>query len=188
MALSDQYSNYLNEIEPIEVGKYPCWSAAKTGKRVVMADVLEEPVFGALAADRAGRALPSDDLDAAARLSVLADHAAITIRTAHLLEDSLPPAAGPAPMVRSLRAQAHEHSNRLHARRLIAAVEDGYHGSYASATGRIENPSLAGFLVAETSIALQSDTTVAPPAHPAFGATGAPQRSRRDYDLRQLAP
>jgi len=48
-------------------------------------------------------------------LQLLADHAAIAIRTAHLLDDSRRQINGLSLMVRSLRAQTHEHSNRLHA-------------------------------------------------------------------------
>src|SRR5262249_40599130 len=103
-------------------------------------------------------------------LSLLAAHAAIAIKTAHLLDDSRRQINGLSLMVRSLRAQTHEHSNRLHAiygmlafgelteaRRLIAAVEEGYHSIYANVTGRIENATLAGFLIAEAAIARESD-------------------------------
>ena len=103
-------------------------------------------------------------------LSLLAAHAAIAIRTAHLLDDSRRQINGLSLMVRSLRAQTHEHSNRLHAiygllalgetveaRRLIASVEEGYHSVYGNVTGRIENATLAGFLVAEAAIARESD-------------------------------
>lgn len=102
-------------------------------------------------------------------LSLLGDHAAIAIRTAHLLDSTRRQVEGLSLMVRSLRAQAHEHSNRLHAiyglltlgeaeeaRRMIASIEESYHSIYGRVTGRIENPTLAGFLVAEAAIALQS--------------------------------
>jgi sensor histidine kinase regulating citrate/malate metabolism len=42
------------------------------------------------------------------------------------------------------------------ARRMVASIEEGYHSIYGRVTGRIENPTLAGFLVAESAIALQS--------------------------------
>jgi sensor histidine kinase regulating citrate/malate metabolism len=102
-------------------------------------------------------------------LELFSDHAAIAIRTADLLDHTRRQVAGLSLMVRSLRAQAHEHSNRLHAiyglltlgeaeqaRRMIASIEEGYHSIYGRVTGRIENPTLAGFLVAESAIALQS--------------------------------
>jgi two-component system, CitB family, sensor kinase len=102
-------------------------------------------------------------------LSLLAAHAAIAIQTAHLLDDSRRQVNGLSLMVRSLRAQTHEHSNRLHAiygmlalgetveaRRLVASVEEGYHSLYGNVTARIENATLAGFLVAEAAIARES--------------------------------
>ena len=107
-------------------------------------------------------------------LSLLADHAGIAVRTAHLIDNSRRQINGLSLMVRSLRAQTHEHSNRLHAiygllvlgetleaRRLIAWVEEGYHSVYGNVIARIENATLAGFLVAEASIARQSDIDVA---------------------------
>jgi signal transduction histidine kinase len=198
--LSDEYADYLNRIEPIEIGRGPSGVAVKTGKPVVMADVLEEPLFGPwrpVALREHYRAMVSmplrtNDGEAigvlntyraepgpwtthdVALLSVLADHAAIAIRTARLLDDSRRQVAGLSLMVRSLRAQAHEHSNRLHAiygllsmgefeeaRGLIATVENGYHSSYANVTARIANPTLAGLLVAETAIARESGIAVA---------------------------
>jgi len=99
-------------------------------------------------------------------LAALADHAAIATRTANLLDETRRQVEGLSLLVRSLRAQGHEHSNRLHtiyglltlgeveqARRMIGAVEEQYHSSYAHVTARIENPVLAGFLVAEAGIA-----------------------------------
>jgi sensor histidine kinase regulating citrate/malate metabolism len=107
-------------------------------------------------------------------LTLLAAHAAIAIKTAHLLDNSRRQINGLSLMVRSLRAQTHEHSNRLHAisgllalgeaveaRRLIASVEEGYHSVYGNVTSRIENATLAGFLVAEAAIARQSDIDLA---------------------------
>jgi signal transduction histidine kinase len=102
-------------------------------------------------------------------LRALADHAAIATRTANLLDETRRQVEGLSLLVRSLRAQGHEHSNRLHtiygllalgevdqARRLIGAVEDQYHSSYAQVTARIENPVVAGFIVAEAGIARHS--------------------------------
>ena len=101
--------------------------------------------------------------------SLLADHAAIAVRTADLLDSSRRQVHGLSLMVRSLRAQAHEHANRMHAiygllvlgevddaRRLVAAVEEGYHSVYGTVVSRIENTTVAGLLVAESAIALQS--------------------------------
>lgn len=193
--LSDTYAEYLNRTRPLEVGKGPSGVAAERGKPVCIADVLKDPIFrpwrdlairehyqamvsvplrpdegrviGVLNAYRAeAGAWTAREVDL---LSLLADHAAIAIRTAHLLDDTRRQVQGLSLMVRSLRAQAHEHSNRLHAiyglltlgradeaRRLIAGVEEGYHSLYARVTGRIENPTLAGFIVAESAIARES--------------------------------
>ncbi len=192
--LSDDYLVELSERQPLEVGKGPSGTAVERGEPVAIADVISDPIvepwrkatlrehFRALVSVplrqgtimgvlNAYRADPGTwtkrELDL---LLLLADHAAIAIRTAHLLDNSRRQINGLSLMVRSLRAQTHEHSNRLHAiygllvlgetaeaKRLIASVEEGYHGIYGNVTNRIENATLAGFLVAEASIARQSD-------------------------------
>jgi signal transduction histidine kinase len=192
--LSDEYARYLNEIRPLEIGKGPSGTAVDRGEPVAISDMLDDPIgapwreaamreqyralvsiplrlesiIGVLNAYRAEPgAWTKREIDV---LSLLADHAAIAVRTARLLDNSRRQVNGLSLMVRSLRAQTHEHSNRLHAiyglltlgetveaRRLIASVEEGYHSVYGNVTGRIENATLAGFLVAEASIALQSD-------------------------------
>jgi signal transduction histidine kinase len=197
--LSERYLSYLNEIQPIEVGKGASGLAVQEGRAVIVVDVLEDPIFEpwrAIAVSEHYRSLVSVPLRGAdgppvgvlntyraeagawttrevALLSLLADHAAIAIRTARLLDDSRRQVMALSLMVRSLRAQTHEHSNRMHAiygllsmgqvddaRRLIAAVEDSYHSTYASVTTRIHSPVLAGFLVAEAAIARQSGITM----------------------------
>jgi signal transduction histidine kinase len=192
--MSPEYADYLNRRRPIEVGKGPSGIAVERGAPVVIGDVLENPIFAPwrdLAIREHYRALVSVPLRWESvvgvlnayraepgewtqrevdLLSLLAAHAAIAIKTAHLLDDSRRQINGLSLMVRSLRAQTHEHSNRLHAiygmlalgetaeaRRLVASVEEGYHSSYGNVTGRIENATLAGFLVAEASIARESD-------------------------------
>jgi signal transduction histidine kinase len=192
--LSDEYAKYLNERRPLEVGKGPSGIAVDRGEPVAISDVLDDPIvapwrgiamrehyralvsiplrletiIGVLNAYRAEPgAWTTREIDV---LSLLADHAAIAVRTARLLDNSRRQINGLSLMVRSLRAQTHEHSNRLHAiygllalgetveaKRLIASVEEGYHSVYGNVTGRIENATLAGFLVAEASIARQSD-------------------------------
>ncbi len=192
--LSDKYADYLNTLRPLEVGHGPSGLAAKHGKPVCIEDVLEDPIFApwrdlairehyrsmvsvplrpkgsVIGVLNAYRAEPGPWTEREVDLlSLLADHAAIAIRTAHLLDSSRRQVDGLSLMIRSLRAQAHEHSNRLHAiygllalgevdeaRRVIAAVEEGYHSVYGSVTGRIENPTIAGFLVAESAIARES--------------------------------
>jgi two-component system CitB family sensor kinase/two-component system sensor histidine kinase DctS len=130
----------------------------------------DDRVIGVLNAYRAKSGEWTDrEVDLA---SLLADHAAIAIRTANLLDDARRQVDGLSLMVRSLRAQSHEHANRLHAiygllalgevdeaRRLIAAVE-GQHSVYGIATSRVENATLAGLLVAETAIAHESGIDV----------------------------
>lgn len=192
--LSEKYSSYLNETKPIEVGKGPSGLAVERGAPVAIADVLETPMFAPwrdLAIREHYRSLVSVPLRRGTTigvlnayrsepgewtqrevdvLSLLAAHAAIAIKTAHLLDDSRRQVNGLSLMVRSLRAQTHEHANRLHAiygmlalgetveaRRLVASVEEGYHSLYGNVTGRIENATIAGFLVAEAAIARESD-------------------------------
>jgi GAF domain-containing protein/anti-sigma regulatory factor (Ser/Thr protein kinase) len=191
--LSPEYTEHLNRRHPLEVGKGPSGLAVERGSPVAIADVLETPMFAPwrdLAIREHYRSLVSVPLRRGTTigvlnayrsepgewtqrevdvLSLLAAHAAIAIQTAHLLDDSRRQVNGLSLMVRSLRAQTHEHSNRLHAiygmlalgetveaRRLVASVEEGYHSLYGNVTARIENATLAGFLVAEAAIARES--------------------------------
>jgi signal transduction histidine kinase len=193
--LGEQYVEHINAARPLEVGRGPSGVAAHTGRPVCVEDVLVDDLFGPwrdlavrehyramlsvplrLEDDRvigvlnAYRAEPgpwtAHDVDLA---SLLADHAAIAIRTADLLDRTRRQVDGLSLMVRSLRAQAHEHANRLHAiygllvldepeeaRRLIAAVEEGYHSIYGTVTGRVQNATVAGLLIAEAAIARES--------------------------------
>jgi len=193
--LSDEYVEHLNSAQPLVVGQGPSGLAILRAEPIAVEDILSDPlcepwrpvarrervramvsvplrrkgsfVMGGLNAYRAepGRWTAQE----VKLLSLLADHAAIAIRTARLLDDTRRQVEGLSLMVRSLRAQAHEHANRLHtiyglltlgeaeqARRMIASIEESYHSIYGRVTGRIENPTLAGFLVAESAIALQS--------------------------------
>jgi signal transduction histidine kinase len=193
--LGKKYSDHLNATSPLEIGKGPSGLAAKHGKPVPVEDVMVDPLcapWRGLAIRRHYRSLLSVPLRLGADrvigvlnayrgtpgpwasyeidlLSLLADHAAIAIRTADLLDRARRQVDGLSLMVRSLRAQAHEHSNHLHAiygllalgeveetRNLIAAVEEGYHSTYGSITRRIENATISGFLVAESAIARES--------------------------------
>lgn len=193
--LSKTFIERLNRGEPLEVGKGAAGLAVATGETVAVGDVhhdarlvpwrpmlRDEPfrayiavpmilhdgrVIGVLSAYREESGT-WDEQDQTF-LRALADHAAIATRTANLLDETRRQVEGLSLLVRSLRAQGHEHSNRLHAiyglltlgeveqaRKLIAAVEDQYHSSYAHITARIENPVVAGFLVAEAGIARHS--------------------------------
>ena len=193
--LSDEYVNALNSAQPLVVGRGPSGLAIHRGEPIEVEDILTDPlcepwrpvaireqvramvsvplrpkgsfVMGGLNAYRQHPGpWTSREVDL---LMLLSDHAAIAIRTANLLDHTRRQVQGLSLMVRSLRAQAHEHSNRLHAiygllalgeaeqaRRMIASIEESYHSIYGRVTGRIENPTLAGFLVAESAIALQS--------------------------------
>jgi signal transduction histidine kinase len=198
--LGEHYPEDINATRPLQMGKGPSGIAAETGRPVYVEDVLVEDIFGpwrgfaereryravlsvplrlederVIGVLNVYRATPGPwdphDVDLA---SLLADHAAIAIRTADLLDRSRRQVDGLSLMVRSLRAQAHEHANRLHAiygllvldepdeaRRLIATVEDGYHSTYGTVTGRVENPTIAGLLVAEAAIARESGIDLA---------------------------
>jgi GAF domain-containing protein len=192
--LSKEYVERLNATRPLSMGKGPSGVAAQTGRPLCIEDVFQselcapwrglairqhyrammcvplrledDRVIGVLNAYREESGVWTErDVDLA---SLLADHAAIAIRTANLLDDARRQVDSLALMVRSLRAQSHEHANRLHAiygllalgevddaRRLIAAVE-GDHSLYETATARVENATLAGLLVAESAIAHES--------------------------------
>src|SRR5579884_3952278 len=193
--LSATYVRHLNSLQPLVVGHGPSGLAIHRAQPILIEDILSDPLcvpWRALAREENVRAMMSVPLRSrgsfvmgglnayreepgpwtaaeADLLSLLADHAAIAIRTAHLLDHTRRQVEGLSLMVRSLRAQGHEHSNRLHAiyglltlgeaeqaRRMIASIEESYHSMYGRVTGRIENATLAGFLVAESAIALQS--------------------------------
>jgi hypothetical protein len=193
--LSESYVDALNTAQPLVVGQGPSGLAIYRAKPVVVEDILVDPLcepWRPVALGEQVRAMVSVPLRRKGSfvmgglnayreepgpwtpqevnlLMLLCDHAAIAIRTAHLLNDTRQQVEGLSLMVRSLRAQGHEHSNRLHAiyglltlgeaeqaRRMIASIEQSYHSIYGRVTGRIENPTLAGFLVAESAIAHQS--------------------------------
>jgi len=193
--LSDRYVHHLNARQPLVVGHGPSGLAIYRAKPILIEDILSDPLcepWRPVAVQEKVRSMMSVPLRAKGQfvmgglnayreqpgpwvpaevdlLSLLSDHAAIAIRTAHLLDHTRRQVEGLSLMVRSLRAQGHEHSNRLHAiygllalgeveqaRRMIASIEEGYHSIYGRVTARIENATLSGFLVAESAIALQS--------------------------------
>jgi signal transduction histidine kinase len=191
--LSPEYSSELNRVQPIEIGSGPAGIAAATRRPVVVEDMLADPEFrpwrelavrehyrailavplqlgserrvlGALVAYRGTAGpWPAEQIEL---LSTLADHAAIAIQTAQLLEESRGSVRGLELLVRSLRAQSHEHANLVHAltgllamnevdeaRRLITAVDARYRVVQESVSAGIENPVVSGFLLAEAAIA-----------------------------------
>jgi signal transduction histidine kinase len=191
--LSPEYAQELNRVRPIEVGHGPSGMAAATRKPVPVSDVFEDPIFGPwrnLAAQEHYRAMVSVPLQLGSGRRVigvlnayrrapgewtpeevellvsLADHAAIAIQTAQLLDDSRRQVRGLSLLVRSLRAQSHEHANLVHAiygllaidevgeaQQLIAAADDRYRLAHAQVTDNIENALVSGFLLAESAIA-----------------------------------
>jgi K+-sensing histidine kinase KdpD len=191
--LSPAYAEELNRVRPIEMGHGPSGMAAATRRPVPVSDVFKDPIFGPwrnLAAREhygamvsvplqlgsgrrvigvlnAYRRVPGDwSPDQIELLTTLADHAAIAIQTAHLLDESRRQVRGLSLVVRSLRAQSHEHANLVHAiygllaigevdeaRQLIAAADDHYRLAHEQVSANIENTLVAGFLLAETAIA-----------------------------------
>jgi signal transduction histidine kinase len=190
--LSEHYAEHLNRTHPLELGRGPTGLAVQEARAVCISNVLEEPIFEpwrSLAVHEGFRALIAmplrlgdDEVMGVLNtyrphpgawstadinlLTIIADHAAIAVRIAQLLDETRRQVQGLSLMVRSLRAQAHEHQNHLHAiygllavddvataRRMIALAEDQYHTAHASVTSRIENPAVAGLLVAQRMLA-----------------------------------
>lgn len=193
--LSSRYTEFLNEIQPLEIGRGVSGTAVARDEPVLVRDVATDPLIAPwreMILGEGYRSLVSIPLGPrdgdpmgvlnvyrgragswAGRdiqlLSGLADHAAIAIRIAGLLNESRQQVQGLSLVVQSLRSQAHEHSNRLHAiygllalgevedaKGLIAGIEHGHHDSFGQATRSIQNTILAGFLLSEQTIARQS--------------------------------
>lgn len=191
--LGEEYARELNRVRPIEVGKGPSGLAVETRAPVAVTDVLTDPIFGPwrnLAVRQHYRAMVSVPLQLGSGrrvigvlnayrdtpgdwsdeevdlLLTLGDHAAIAIQTAQLLDESRRQVRGLSLVVRSLRAQGHEHSNLVHAiygllsigevdeaLGLISSADDRYQKAYATVAESIDNPVVSGFLIAETVIA-----------------------------------
>jgi signal transduction histidine kinase len=211
--LSEQYASELNRVRPIEMGRGPSGLAAESRQPVMVTDVLTDPIFHPwrnLALKEHYRAMVSVPLELGSGrrvigvlnayrrragkwsdevvdlLVTLADHAAIAVQTAQLLDDSRRQIRGLSLLVRSLRAQGHEHSNLVHAiygllsigevsdaLELISSVDARYQKAYATVVESIENAVVSGFLVAETVIA---------------GNAGIELNVSRDSRLRVLPP
>jgi signal transduction histidine kinase len=211
--LSPEYASELNRIRPIEIGSGPAGVAAATRGPVVVDDVLADRDFRpwrALAEQENYRAVLSVPLELGSNrrvigalvayrdspgpwsneridlLATLADHAAIAIQTAHLLDDSRCSVRGLSLLVRSLRSQSHEHANLLHAlsgllaldevdeaRRLITAVDERYRTVRDRVSEAIENPVVSGFLLAESAIAGNSGIELL--VEPESGITDLPE-------------
>jgi two-component system CitB family sensor kinase len=177
----------------MEVGSGPSGLAAATGWPVTVEDVFADPLFGpwrTLAVRERYRAMVSVPLrlgspsrvigvlnayrptpgvwpeEHVELLQSLADHAAIAIQTAQLLEGSRRQVRGLELIVRSLRTQSHEHANLVHAlsgllaigeadeaRALMTAADDRYRAAEERIAAGIEIAVVAGFLLAEIAIA-----------------------------------
>jgi signal transduction histidine kinase len=195
--LSPSYADELNERRPIEVGAGPSGLAAATRRPVLVTDVMTDPLFEPwrkLAVREHFRAVASIPLmlgegrrvigvlnvyrkstrawapEQVEVLVALADHAAIAIQTARLLDDTRRQVSGLSLVVRSLRTQSHEHANLVHAvygllaigevdeaRRLIATADDRYRLAHEGVEGLVDNAVISGFLLAETAIAGNAD-------------------------------
>jgi signal transduction histidine kinase len=191
--LSPEYAEDLNRVRPLELGYGPSGTAAATRQPVVVSDVFTNPIFEPwrdLAAREGYRAMVSVPLMLGTELRVigvlnayrgrfggwsdeqlellgaLADHAAIAIQTAQLLEDERLQVRGLSLVARSLRAQTHEHANLIHAlyglltmdavdeaRNLIAVADERHEGADVRLTKSIDSAVISGFLLAEAAIA-----------------------------------
>jgi signal transduction histidine kinase len=103
-----------------------------------------------------------------ALLGLFSDHAASAIRTAQLLEDQQQQLTALSRLVETLREQRHEHGNRIHAisgllalgeheeaQRFVTRLEQAYEDFQTSIVQRVHNPTLAGLIVSEMTIAHQ---------------------------------
>jgi signal transduction histidine kinase len=106
-------------------------------------------------------------------LLFFAQHAAGAIRTAQLIDAQTRRLAALNRLVHSLREQTHEHANRLHAvhgllalgeyqaaESFVAQLGTAYHESADDVARRIQNPVLAGLVLAEITSARQRGTQI----------------------------
>jgi GAF domain-containing protein len=191
--LSDEYRTMANTMPvPLTLGHGPSGLASAVGHPVMIADTETDERFAPwrrFSRFEGYRALLSVPLRAddtplgalniyrsepgpyepedVALLEFFAQHASSAIWTAQLIQRQSRQLSALQRVVRSLRAQTHEHANRLHAiggmlalgeyeeaQRFVAGLEAAHHASY-SRVGLIENPTLAGLVLAETAIAHQ---------------------------------
>ena len=194
--LSKQFTEDLNHGVPIELGHGPTGLAAHRRRPVTVNDTLTDPIFKpwrAMAIRESFRSLVSVPLMTGRNrrvigamnayraepgswkagdiglLETLADHAAIAIQTAQLLEESRRQVHGLSLLVRSLRTQGHEHSNLIHALQgllslgeidealdLIAGVNRHSADLQSAMAGSIDNAVISGFLSAEAAVVRNS--------------------------------
>ena len=108
-----------------------------------------------------------------ALLRLFSAHAGSAIRTTQLLEQQQQQLTALSQLVATLREQRHEHGNRIHAisgllalgevqeaQRFVASLEHAYDQFQTAIVDRIHNPTLAGLVLSQMSIAHQRDITL----------------------------
>lgn len=195
--ISEGYARRLDRLREVELG--PAGVAVQQGVPVAIEDHRTHPTFrpwcdsaleegygamllvpmkiddrgiGAMAILRAEPGpWPRAQVDV---LCLFAAHAASTIRIAQLVEEQSRRLSALDRAVDGLRAQAHEHANRLHAVAGLLALGDveatirfvdglttAYTAENDQITSRIEVRIVAGLLIAEGNIARQRGVTIA---------------------------
>jgi signal transduction histidine kinase len=107
-------------------------------------------------------------------LAFFAEHAANAVRTAQLLDQRSRQLAALRRLVKGLREQTHEHANRLHAvggllalgdvdgaKELLHVLESAHTAIRRALDARIQHPTLAGLVLAESVVAGQRGITLA---------------------------
>ncbi|HEY1518421.1 MAG TPA: GAF domain-containing protein [Solirubrobacteraceae bacterium] len=107
-------------------------------------------------------------------LRFFAEHAASAVHSAQLLDERAKQVVALRRLVRALREQTHEHANRLHAVSGLLALDEieeakeflhvlkANHTAVREALdSRIQVPTLAGLVLAETTVAAQREITLA---------------------------
>lgn len=103
-----------------------------------------------------------------ALLGLFSDHSASAIRTAQLLESQQQQLTALSRLIETLREQRHEHGNRIHAisgllalgeydeaQRFVTSLQQAYEEFQTAIVQRIHNPTVAGLILSEMTIAHQ---------------------------------
>jgi signal transduction histidine kinase len=142
--------------------------ASREGYRALVAVplVAEGDAFGALIVYRTA-AGPWPRYQTAL-LGLFSDHSASAIRTAQLLDDQQQQLTALSRLIVTLREQRHEHGNRIHAisgllalgeydeaQRFVTSLQQAYDEFQTAIVQRIHNPTVAGLILSEMTIAHQ---------------------------------